>query len=1119
MGVLGRVEASLDGVTLDLGTPKQRSLVAALALSDGRPVSVDALVDLLWGDRAPSTVTGTLQAYVSVLRRTLEPHREKRAPAEVLVTVAPGYALRLPAGALDARAFDQAVTEEHRRLSGPLLGAGTLAQEELEASVSRLDEALDLWRGTAYADLDDAPAVVAERAHLEELRLVALEDRAVARLSLGDHGTTAADLEALTRAHPLRERLWALRALALVRSGRQADALEVLRTVREVLADELGLDPGAELVDLQERVLRQDPALAFARPTGRVAAPAAPATPTVPATPAPDTRGSAPSPVGPASPWPLLGRDDELRALRSALTAVRQGQPGFVVLTGEPGIGKSRLAAEIASLARAYGHTVAVGRSSQDEGAPPLWPWRAVFETLGTELPAADLAGDGSEGADFRSWERIARSVERAAAAQPLTIVLEDLHWADTATLRVLRLLTEIQSAVPVLVVLTWRDRPEPTGALADLSESLGRRHALRLELGGVDEASVGAMVSVVTRRRIEPAQASTLRERTEGNPFFLIEYARAWRAGTDLGDLLRAEAPTAVREVIVRRLGRLPEQTRTALGTAAVVGRRFDVATLSAATGDDEEDLLDRLEPAQAAGLVHEAGVDTFTFDHALVRDTVYDTLSASRRARRHSQVADALARRGGRETEAAHHLLAAGPSRAGEAWRAAVEAGHLAMATNAYPEAAVLYQRALNAQESDAAADARQRYDVLMDLVSAYRWSARWPALTDTVGEAIRVAESLGDPVLVAEAAISTTRGALWQSASHGEVHEGIIEALRRSLAAIPEEDSHLRCRCLLSLGHELYYAASFEERLAVIDEALAMADRIGDPPLQLHAALIAFTGLWVSTNADRRLELGRRALELARELGEQHDEVVAHALVAIVLGELGRPREMWQAVEEARAKAEALRHVYTLLVLDSMVVPWLCMRGEFAEAEAKIAHTIDLATQSSLVHADDAIQGNFLVLSMWRDGQVPSQDMVSSLEAMKFPMTTTIAYSLWWSGHEQEAVDYLATHEVDLRTDDWFAMLNRCWGAAMAAFAGDAVLGAEAYRLLAPYAGHACVAGSGVASGPVDAYLALAALATGETELATRHADDAARLGEEWQIPLFSAWLRAQRDRFAF
>jgi DNA-binding SARP family transcriptional activator len=129
VGVLGPVEASLDGAPLDLGTPKQRALVAALALSGGRPVSVDSLIDLLWGDTAPSTVTGTLQAYVSVLRRTLEPGRQKRTPAQVLVTVAPGYALRLPEDALDARVFDVTVTEQHRRAGGPLLGPSPLDRD------------------------------------------------------------------------------------------------------------------------------------------------------------------------------------------------------------------------------------------------------------------------------------------------------------------------------------------------------------------------------------------------------------------------------------------------------------------------------------------------------------------------------------------------------------------------------------------------------------------------------------------------------------------------------------------------------------------------------------------------------------------------------------------------------------------------------------------------------------------------------------------------------------------------------------------------------------------------------------------------------------------------------
>jgi len=1118
VGVLGPVEATLDGAPLDLGTPKQRALVAALALTPGQPVSVDTIVDLLWADAAPAAVTGTLQGYVSVLRRTLEPAREKRTPASVLVTVAPGYALRLANDCLDARVLESAVAAQHRRLTGPLLGPSPLDVVELHDAVARLDAALGLWRGRPYAELEDAPAAVAERAHLEELRMVALEDRAVARLALGEHATAAAELEALTVAHPLRERLWALRTLALVRSGRQAEALEVLRGVRELLADELGLDPGAELRDLQERVLRQDPSLTWSEPApttggGEVRTTDHPAGPA-------DER-SVPAPVSPASPWPLLGRDDELRAMRSALTDVRAGRPGYVLLTGEPGIGKSRLAAEIAALARAYGHVVAVGRCSQDDGAPPLWPWRTVFDTLGADqsLDPSESTGATTEGADFRSWENIARRLRDFAAERPLTVVLEDLHWADTATLRVLRLLTEIDAEVPLLVVLTWRGRPTPVGALADLSEALGRRQALRLELGGVDVAAVGAMVSVVTRRRIAPELARTMRDRTDGNPFFLIEYARAWRTDTDLEDLLSADPPSAVREAIERRLARLPEESRAALGTAAIIGRRFDVATLADATGEDPEDLLDRLEPAQAAGLVHESGIDTFAFDHALVRDTVYGLQSKSRRAKRHAQVADALAGRPGRETEAAHHLLAAGPARAGEAWRAAVAAAEVALAANAYPEAAELYRRALAAQEGDQHGGPRDRYDVLMGLVTAYRWSASWPLLTATVEDAIRVAEGLGDPVLVAEAAIATTRGALWQSAHYGHIHHEIIAALRRSLAALPDEDSDLRCRCLLSLGAELYYASTFEERRAVTDEGLAMAGRLGDPDLRLHAALVASTALWTPSTADERLELSEEALSVAREIGAEHDEMVAGAMQAIVLGELGRPREMWRVVEATRERAVRLRLVYSVLALDSMVVPWLCLAGRFDEAEARLISTIDLASQSALRHADDAIQGNFLTLAMWRDDFVAPEELVAALEAMVFPMTATVAFTLWRAGQEERALTYMTQHEVDLAPDDWFTLLNHCYAGAMAAYSEDAELGASVYGLLAPYAGRSCCAGSGVASGPVDAYLALAALSTGERELATRHADDAERLAAEWRIPVFTAWLREQRDRYSF
>ena len=240
--------------------------------------------------------------------------------------------------------------------------------------------------------------MLAERAHLEELRVIALEDRAAARLALGDHATAAAELETLTGQHPLRERLWALRVLALVRSGRQADALDALGRVRTVLADELGLDPGAELRDLQARVLAQDEELFWSAPAGPRADPQHHRSERR-GREAPGSAGRRPSGAAarerrsPEPGWPLFGRDDELARLVRRLDRAEAGEAGFGVVTGEPGIGKSRLCAELAARARARGATVLVGRCSQDDGAPPLWPWELALRTLGVSVPGDPVAG------------------------------------------------------------------------------------------------------------------------------------------------------------------------------------------------------------------------------------------------------------------------------------------------------------------------------------------------------------------------------------------------------------------------------------------------------------------------------------------------------------------------------------------------------------------------------------------------------------------------------------------------------------------------------------------------------------------------------------------------------
>ena len=814
----------------------------------------------------------------------------------------------------------------------------------------------------------------------------------------------------------------------------------------------------------------------------------------------------------------MVGRDRELEQLLGALAAAEEGTPSYAALTGEPGIGKSRLAAELVARARTRGVRVLVGRCTQDDGAPPLWPWASVLAPLGVDVVAEPP--DTDEGGQFRAWERIARSVRDAAREQPLLVVLDDLHWADASTLRVLRLLAETAEDERLLVLATWRDHPGPTGALADVVEALARRHAVRLELEGLPAESAARVVGSLARTAVTEEQARDLRERTDGNPFFLVEFARLAGERTDLDSLLAGDdPPTAVSEVLGRRLARLPEETVAALRTAAVIGRHFESRTLARAARIDEDDLLDVVEPAQAAGLVREDGVDRWWFAHALVRDTLRAGTSASRRARTHARVAEVLDGVPGRETEVARHWLGAGPAYADRAWRAALAAAEVARRLHAHDEAGELLARALEAQREDPAATARDRYDLLLSLVEAWRWAARLPALVQAVEDAIDVGNELGDPAAVARAAIATSQGVLWRSAGPGEVNDKVVGALRGCLERLPSEDSELRCRTMLALANELFNEVSFEERQALAEEALAMAGRLGDPALRLDAHQIAFVALWVPQTAAARLGHATAAMELARSTGNDRSFLVSATLRAAVLSELGRPQEMRAAARLARAEAARLRILFGELVLDGLELPWDAMAGRFEECDRALERIRAVGRRIAHSNAEETLVGSLVSLRLWQGRPLEMVPTLEQFDATPYPFAASVAVFLWRAGEHDRARAYYAEHGAPLAHDTEISML--AWGhaAELALHLGDAELGGGAYLRLAPYAGMTCCAGSALASGPVDAYLAMAASATGETAIAGRHADAAAALAEEWEIPVFAAWFAGLRQRHGF
>jgi DNA-binding SARP family transcriptional activator len=246
-GVLGPLEVTADGQALELGGARGRAVLAMLIVHANQVVSADRLIEELWPGQPAGKAAASLQVRLSELRKALRSAGE----ADRLATRPPGYLLRVAAAEVDALRFEQLANE----------GNAALAAGDAATAARQSDEALSLWRGAPLADLDTATFARAEATRLEEIRLAALESRAEALLACGRHREIIAELETLTATHPLRERLWFLRMLALYRAGRQADALRAYRELRTILIDDLAIEPGPPLRDLYARILRQDPAL------------------------------------------------------------------------------------------------------------------------------------------------------------------------------------------------------------------------------------------------------------------------------------------------------------------------------------------------------------------------------------------------------------------------------------------------------------------------------------------------------------------------------------------------------------------------------------------------------------------------------------------------------------------------------------------------------------------------------------------------------------------------------------------------------------------------------------------------------------------------------------------
>ncbi|MGJ6964797.1 ATP-binding protein [Streptosporangium sp. G11] len=1123
--VLGSFAAETGGVAVPLGGPRQRGVLALLVAARGQVVSVDRLIDDLWRGEPPARAVTSLQAYVSNLRRLLEPGRPPRAPARLLVSAPPGYALRLPPEAVDAWRFEDLLSE-----------ARAVTADDPVAARALLAEALGLWRGPAFAEVADEPWATDETARLGELRLAAQELHVATGLYAGDVATVVPEAGRLTRDEPLREEGWRLHALALWGSGRQADALAALRRAREIFATDLGLDPGPQLAALEEAILTQRMEVLRASVPGPGERPSvlirerAPVRPSPAATAVPPrdrTRGALP---GAPAAEPFVGRDAELSALvATATTAATTAGPRVALVTGEAGLGKSALLGRLTERLEQDGWLVATGRCPDTESAPPAWAWAEVSRGLAESVPpsgefATDLAplltdtantggADATEGR-FRLHRAVWSWLAAVARERPLAVVLDDLHWADAQTLAMLSGVAGVRA--PILLVAAYRP-DEVGGQLTEALAVLARSAPLRLPLAGLPEQAVAQLVREVCAT--DDATVAALAERTGGNPFYVRESARLLSSEGALVAL--SDVPEGVRDVLRRRLARLPEPAVAVLRLAAVAGREAEVDVLVGAADTDEDGVLDALEAGLIAGLLIEPGPGRVRFVHALVRDTLVADVSRLRATRMHGRIAAALDRAGlgddpaGLAALAHHYSRAASAATAAKAVQYGVRAAEPAEARYAHDVAVALLTDAVASFDRIPRQDRdpSDRVALLGRLLRAQVRAGAVAAARKTRQRAVEFAESAHRDDLMIAAFTAWTEPTPWQTRPYGVVDRPMVTRLSRLLAR-PDLDPADRCRLLVAYAHELIGEADPTARAAA-EEALALSATLGDP--RLRASAIA-----ALARDQNGLELPGRA-ELCRELtaiGIEHDlpayrvtGLLVQANAAAAMNDVPALRRL---IGETLEPARAYRMAEAVGACECALAMFAHVEGRFDEAERLYTETAERMARHGSLHATGYLQLALAAVQASRGRIAESVPAAQALLDDHGPFFADLLAVALAAGGRTEEARRIREQAVAIRPDFFFALFATLRAMAVVAL-DERDAAAELYATLLPHRDGppAGATSLSLALRPVAHTLGELALLLGRDEEAADHFTRSATIAELWGA---AHWATEAREALA-
>jgi class 3 adenylate cyclase len=880
-----------------------------------------------------------------------------------------------------------------------------------------------------------------------------------------------------------------------------------------------------------------------------------------------------PAGVTPAVPFParlavpangFVGRERELALIGQRASDLAEGGVGLVLVSGEPGIGKTRLAAEASQAAHRAGMIVLYGRCDEELGIP----YQPFVEALRHYIEAApqdlldrfaarhggDLArlipglaeraawlstpaASDPEAECYLLFEAVLRLLEVASGEAPVVLVLDDLHRADRNTLLLVRHALESTARLRLLMIATYRHSDiQPGHALPEFVTALSRDPATdRLRLGGLDDAELGCLVAELAGAGLDDRAESLvrwLRRETDGNPFFTDAMLRhlvdsgaisredgGWTLRTAIEDL---KPPESVIEVIQHRVDRLGEHVQRTLSSAAIIGREFDLGLLAATLGEPEDSVLTALEQAAAAALIAEvpASPGRFTFVHALVGHGVYEGLGATRRTRLHRTVAEQLEARcgpdpGDRLPELATHWLAARvPDQADRTIDYARRAGDHALERLAPDEAVRWFEEAL-ALAREVGIDERRRVDLLIRLGVAQRQAGdvRFRA---TLLEAAGLAERLGDRDALVRAALANNRG---DRAVSGRVDRDRLRVLDRALSAVGDGDSSARAKLLATLGLEWNFGGGWEQQLAFSDDALAIARRLADPATLAAVLALRHETIRLPHTLPERLKNTAEHLEIAQGLGDP---------AQIGFAALWRTRASWEAGD--LAEVDRCMVLVTELAGVHPYLRWNAathlsyrhlLAGRIDEAERATMEAYRLGETSGQLDAGAFLAGQ-LIMVRWDQGRLGELEPMLEGVVRDYPGLPAFRGALALAYCETERPDR-ARDLFDREAASGFAAFryDPLWLCAflllgeVCAQLGDGSRAGALYERLAPWRGQLGFSGVSL-FGSVAHYLGQLATAAGRFDTAEADLAEAAGTHERLGAPVLLARTRLATAR---